>query len=1557
MAEEIETTDPSEYNQLSDMPSDQSLEFSNDDFNTIDPPTKGAKPEAIDVYKKNVGNPITGSNPAAKYSDLNTIDYGESLADAARHKIETSADDPYTKMRPYTYSGDYDGANFERYYGTRLYNKLGFSPYRDNDALYNKHMTMGDQFVRAASQWDNLALGAFVGSAKAWGTLFTDPLSPDIESARDFERAMAIGSVTTGGVGGFVANTFLNSAYSIGMATEFLAEEFALAAATAYSGGMAGAVTLPAMFSKAGVFTKGLVKLGEMGAKVGKNADRFADAKKVFEAGTKIQDFGKAASNVNGFRQVFNKVASGAADMLLPLDNTISALKKTNYINDYAKTVGVAGAFIDDMIQIKTGVSEAVLEGGMVKLTATKDLIDQYRDINGTDPEGEDLANIEAIADHQARVAAYYNLPAIMVTNKLLFSTMMLPLTKMMGNAGTKLIENIAAEGGMKALKQNPYSVIGQSAGAQIKAAAKSLIKPKTYGKYGMTYLTANFAEGIQENLQEAISQGAIDHALEIQRDPGMAAYQGYMAHFLKGAKDQISAQGAETFASGFLMGMFVQPIMSMPAYGIAKGAKLFQNKEKMAEIQRERDEALNAERDALNDLANNDILYWSPDLGTAIKNKALAKDIFDAASIGDYKSAKTAKDLIKINHVITAASSGKFDQLMDKLKDYKNLTPKEALEAFKKYNIGVTTEAEAAEALNYIDDVVDRAYKIKDRFEEVAQKFPNPVNINKYKKGTAAYDAAVNTYNAWSEAQKNLVFARSMFDSYNDRVRYMSQAFSELSQGIAKADAQGLMATMSMANLTTEISTLKKEIKSLSETEVEPGTRRDKETKLKLLENFKESITEAQEKIRSGKITDYSKKRQIYAEAEKDFKKYLQYLSKKNETIYFTDDANKAFSLLTDNLEMKDELQGLANSINVLNDPKGFLHLAYRLKEAYDTSLPDRIKTIYANLDKFMLMQDEEMVLQELGRLGLKLPENFIEQYKDALDKGEPLPDPEVFIDPATDEEISMITDPDKYDEAADLWVTYREWLNRTRPAKAKEDKEEEEEETKETTIKPFDAKDYTTFTGELKSTIDSLYAEALKINSSLTIEDFITSSPEAIIAINLEKSKEIEKKEAELEAKRLAAEEAARKKAEEEARKKAEEEEKRKKGVETGKELSKYMINKAMKFGFTETELRAMTPEEQDTIRKAFDKTDEAVKALFTKYKPEVKDQDWDSLIAKAQNDDDLFAIMDQMDDAGVDITREIEEKIAKRREEIESGKTEVVEEPIDDIYKGQLVFMTPGSGKSYLASKNSNVIDADMLLIETASQLNPEFKPNPDATGFQNINKALQFVDRQDLYNKTFNKIQALKKQGKTVVTGSRAFIKFADFVMVQSDKNITQERIKDGYDMNIELDEINKLQQPFIAVSGYAAGVLKLTPKELIALNVPAYKAESEDNTEDDLDETPITLQEINQNINFENLAISMDRGYDVIVKNNRFTIVKINKKSVTLKDLAGNSVRVKPEEITMVVDGKGVTATGEEIDTVNNNKDILTKAEVEPTKGLTKEELLERIKNNNCKPTS
>jgi hypothetical protein len=120
------------------------------------------------------------------------------------------------------------------------------------------------------------------------------------------------------------------------------------------------------------------------------------------------------------------------------------------------------------------------------------------------------------------------------------------------------------------------FKVVGEGAGEQIKAAAKSLAKPKIYGQYGMNYLKANFAEGIQENIQEAISQGAIQHALATQSDPRMAAYQGYMGYFLDGMKSQLSAQGAETFAGGFAMGMFAQPIMAAPAWAASKSVDLF---------------------------------------------------------------------------------------------------------------------------------------------------------------------------------------------------------------------------------------------------------------------------------------------------------------------------------------------------------------------------------------------------------------------------------------------------------------------------------------------------------------------------------------------------------------------------------------------------------------------------------------------------------------------------------------------------------------------------------------------------------------------------------------------------------------------------------------------------------------------------------------------------------------------------------------------------------------------------------------------------------------------
>src|ERR1035437_4869157 len=126
-------------------------------LNSYDP-----MPEAINTFNKVVGNPTTGT-PSGEHNPSDSIernmqnshDYINSIV----NNVSTSKEaDPINTMKPFSYNGDYDGANFERYYHTPQFKQLGFDPHRYNESLYNNHMSTGDEFVRAATQWVPLAV-------------------------------------------------------------------------------------------------------------------------------------------------------------------------------------------------------------------------------------------------------------------------------------------------------------------------------------------------------------------------------------------------------------------------------------------------------------------------------------------------------------------------------------------------------------------------------------------------------------------------------------------------------------------------------------------------------------------------------------------------------------------------------------------------------------------------------------------------------------------------------------------------------------------------------------------------------------------------------------------------------------------------------------------------------------------------------------------------------------------------------------------------------------------------------------------------------------------------------------------------------------------------------------------------------------------------------------------------------------------------------------------------------------------------------------------------------
>ena len=1119
MAEELEQPVNQGFNY--EIPTDLPGEELNARIDLVDA-TLPARPQAYDIYQNSVGNPVQGSTPKLTADMFNTSAYADALGDKLSKIANNPNDDPAYKLRPYTYSGDYDAANFDRYYGTKAYKTLGFSPYRDNETLYNEKMTFGDQFVRSASQWDNMIWTGFKSGLKTWGDIFTDPIAPDLQSAKEMEKAMAIGNITTGGVGGFIGNTILNGMYGIGIGLEFLAEEAALAAGTVFTGGLLGEATVPAMITRGGMFGEKLANLGKLGAKVaGKTAEYEQSVQKAIKGFETASQFSRninrtsdGIDGVNSARQFFNKAMTGAFNIINPFDEAFKSIKSTAYASNLAKTVGTTGAFIDDIIQIKTAASEAKLEGGLVQIDATRKLIEQYREEYGKDPEGEDLRKIETLARLEGERATLYNYPAIMTTNKLLFSTILYPLKKVKGNASARTLEEIVTNGKVKATADNIFKKADLSTPGKIKSAAKSLLKPKVYGTYGMNYLKANIGEGVQENVQEAISQGAIEHALAVQKDPGLAAYQGYMGYVMNGLNEQLSSQGAETFASGFLMGAFTQPILSVPSWGMAKGIERLKSKEEREAAKKERDAAIDAEANTLNDLANNDLRYWFSDAAVAAKTGALSNDMITQASVGDIKGARDSKFALEFTHLAAASNSNKFDILMDKLADYKNLSPKEALEAFQRYNIGINTEEEAAAALNQIDGVIDRAKKIKNNFEEVTQKFPNYFSLTNLKPNTPEYTAMALSKYAWQEAQRNLIFAQSAYQDYASRTKAMTDAFSKLAGDIAKTDAQSLQSVMTLPNLQSEIFTLKREISALGELEGQADVKKDKEKKLELLQNFRESIVAAQEKIKDEKITDFLDKQAVYGQAKKDFQKYLSYLAKKNDTILFNTTTDEAFTLLTDNLQMKDEMQGLALSINVLNSPKGFFQLQQRLLEALQGEAGLRKERIDENIRTFLTMKDENEVIQSMARLGLKLPEDFLEEYKAALNEGKELPSPSEYIDPSTGKEITIFSDPERYEQADELWQAFSSWISMNKPVSA-ETKAAEKKQTEETNkindeALKFNEDVLSSFDPELANDLKQMYDSALEsgeIASDQTLKDYVETNTNALNQIRLKK------------------------------------------------------------------------------------------------------------------------------------------------------------------------------------------------------------------------------------------------------------------------------------------------------------------------------------------------------------------------------------------------------------------------------------------------------------------
>jgi hypothetical protein len=707
--------------------------------------------------------------------------------------------------------------NFDRYYNHPKFKELGWSPYIDNEAYYNKNSTWTDDFSRAAGQWMGLAGIGLEQTFGNWDDLFSGNTGGDTKAAREMSKAMGIAASTRGGVGGFVTNQFANSAYTFGVIGEIIAEEVALWGATALTRGALGEVALLRSARNAKVLENAL-----------SGADKAAD---IIREGNTVEDVGDAlgtASNalndVNGARKFWN----GVGNFINPFEDFTQTVKNLrtgengfDKMTDFAKTSQTFGAFYRDVRMMNTALAESRLEGGMVQNETFDKLIQDHISKTGAAPVGDDLNSIMSQAKLAGVNTTLANVPAIFFSNKIVFEKALggfkpfKELTK--GGLGT-MVENVVKKTG-----KDRYAGFIDTANPRnwfTKKFVKHTVnqfKPANLAKGGMRYMAANLSEGLQESYQESISKAMTDYYVNSYISPEIAGTAYYKQMLSEGFGSQLSAQGAETFLSGFLMGGLVQGPQAALTQAAPQLAKDIYNKYKNPqEYDRLKTERA-AERAKITNFMNGVAADPSKVFDAMSANIKAQKDFSELMDIaeenGDKKAHGDAVQDSIFTNVQTLLDKGYIDLFTNQIEDYQKLNDDELAQAF-----GYTTQSGKKDEFNKdlrgrLDSILNKTNDIKARHEKYSS-LRNPF----------AYDSddfmERMDYFGFEEARKQAIYNEYTYDRAQSRMASLLNAVAS-DPVLAKAKAGRVTSIFNEVQLDAELDTLKDEIKIYAEGDV----------------------------------------------------------------------------------------------------------------------------------------------------------------------------------------------------------------------------------------------------------------------------------------------------------------------------------------------------------------------------------------------------------------------------------------------------------------------------------------------------------------------------------------------------------------------------------------------------------------------------------------------------------------------------------------------------------------------------------------------------------------
>lgn len=833
-------------------------------------------------------------------------------------KNQKILDDPFKKGSTVISAKQLNADKFLTY-DSKTYGKLGFDPFKDNDVLYNKKTHWSEDIGRA---WDGMWKLAGVGLQDTFGF----GLMAGKENWKNFDEVMQNYSSTRGGHTQFWSNTMLSSGYTIGIIGAIAAEEMALALTTGGLGnlGTAGVVgsQLGKAFNKLENLTQGskvLDKVSELG--------RIDDAAKWYSgAGLKALG-GKALKGLNPVGESMN---------------FLSDLNKMDNLTSLQKLATGAGAIARDMRKIYMTHSESNLEAEMARNEFVNEQFEAAFKASGGEPlSDQEVSRISLEGDKVFKSTYNGNLGLIYATNAITFDNM---FKSMRYNA--KMFD----------LPKNIFKVSRTTAGKvavgvdkqAFKTGLKQIAKvPGTYVKKKLNELTIGNAikgtlsssmEGVQELGQDVISTSVKNYyGRNHVGQQVRGGYMDYLYHDVGNAiKGTMTAEGASTFLSGFLMGGFAAPVgeaISITQDQVLGGgardkAQYLFKRQQWASNQKTKYKEALAKAKVLSEVLDKNLAYLDHATNPMFSQSEIQDEMLTASQTGDKKKFEDGKHESLQQGIHTMLRNNMEGQYADFLDEMATKYSAEHLnQALGRTDITddninehrAKISAKATEIRNY--------RKLYDEIEDtivspVRQSEIDQLDINDPEQRKTKLQLLIKQ-KAFQNLKNELLFSRGKIINKAERMQELVKTLNAETE-LSSTEVQSLV---SQSALQTEMKLLQATVnanKNLSLTGEEAADAKKAEDKLEKLKVYKAAMDKL-EAVQNDENATGAQVEDVYDELFEAYHDYRtvskDYLKGEREELKRVA-SRKSFDALFDYLTLNQENDKLQEVVNTLLDP-----------------------------------------------------------------------------------------------------------------------------------------------------------------------------------------------------------------------------------------------------------------------------------------------------------------------------------------------------------------------------------------------------------------------------------------------------------------------------------------------------------------------------------------------------------------------------------------------------------------------------------------------------------